>query len=596
MKKNLYKGEMKKHLIAIFILFIFAFITLVIRVVYINIRDHQDYKTSVLSQHVGTLTKTDAIPAKRGSIADRNGTILAESVKVYNIIYDPGVLNKNKQEMIDETNLFLSSSLPNITIAQLNTLLDEKKDSHYEIIARELDYNQVKALDARIKDKSIRGVFLEAHYKRIYPYNTMASDIIGFFSSSSGGSYGIEEYYQNDLSGTDGRLFGALDEGSIINQEEVPAQHGNQIILTIDFGIQKYVEESILKYYDKHDAKSVNVIVMNPKNGEVLAMASYPNYNLNDPYDLTDIVDEQELSIMTEEKKYEERYQLWRNFLVSDTYEPGSTYKPFIIAAALEEEKISLNNTYECTGGKQVYGHYIRCWKAGGHGVQTVSEALANSCNVALMEIGDTIGKDIYFSYQQMFGFGAKTNIDALAEGKGVYNTYDQIGPVELATGSFGQGFNVTPLQLTAAFSSLLNGGYLYEPYLTKRIVDGDGKTVMYNKPQLVRQTISEDTSKKIIQALEMVVDDGTGHKASIEGYRIGGKTGTAEKGNRLDDLYIVSFIGFAPVDNPQLITLVIIDEPDVVNPDSGLASEIFTDIMTKVLPYKTIFNELEIE
>lgn len=596
MKKDLYKGEMKKRLFAIFILFIFAFTTLVTRVVYINIRDNQNYKTSVLSQHVSTLTKTDVIAAKRGTILDRSGTVLAESVKVYNVIYDPGVLSQNKQEMIDATNLFLSSSIPNISIAQLNSLLVEKKSSHYEIIARELDYNAVKVIEEKIKSKNIEGVFLEAHYKRIYPYNTMASDVIGFFSDTSGGSYGIEEYYQNELSGKDGRLFGALDDGTIVNQEEVPPQNGNKVVLTIDFGIQKYVEEAILKYYEKHDAKSVNVIVMNPKNGEILAMAAHPKFNLNDPYNLTDVIDATDLSTMTSDKKFEERYQLWRNFLVSDTYEPGSTYKPFVIAAALEEGKISLNDTYECTGGKKVYGHYIRCWKDGGHGVQTTSEALSNSCNVALMEIGEKIGKDIYYSYQQMFGFGAKTNIDVLGEGKGVFNTYEQIGPVELATGSFGQGFNLTPIQLIAAFSSLINGGYLYEPNLMKDIVDENGKTIIHNEPQLIRQTISEDTSKEMIKALETVVNDGTGNKASIEGYRIGGKTGTAEKGNRDDDLYIVSFIGFAPVDDPQLITLVIIDEPDVINPDSGLASQIFTDIMTKVLPYKTIFSELEVE
>ncbi|PKM95681.1 MAG: peptidoglycan glycosyltransferase [Firmicutes bacterium HGW-Firmicutes-1] len=596
MKKDLYKGEMKKHLIAVFILFIFAFTALIVRVVYINIRDNQNYKTSVLSQHVSTLTKSDVIAAKRGSILDRNSTVLAESVKVYNVIYDPGVLNQNKKEIIDATNLTLSSTIPGITIAQLNELLVKNKNSHYQIIARELDYNAVKGIDESIKDKSIQGVFLEAHYKRIYPYNTMASDVIGFFSNTSGGSYGVEEYYQSDLCGKDGRLFGALDDGAIVNQEEVPPKNGNQIVLTIDFGIQKYVEEAILKYYEEHDAKSVNVIVMNPKNGEILAMASHPNYNLNDPYNLTDIVDASVLSSMTDENKYEQRYQLWRNFMVSDTYEPGSTYKPFVIAAALEEGKISLNSTYQCDGGKKIHGHYIRCWKEGGHGVQTVSEALANSCNVALMEIGEALGKDDYFSYQQMFGFGAKTNIDVLGEGKGVYNTYEQIGPVELATGSFGQGFNVTPIQLTAAFSSLINGGYLYEPYLMKEVIDEDGKTIMHKQPQLIRQTVSEDTSKNLIKSLETVVDDGTGNKASIEGYRIGGKTGTAEKGNRLDDLYMVSFIGFAPVENPQLITLVVIDEPDVINPDSGLASKVFTDIMTKVLPYKTIFSTLEID
>lgn len=589
------KGEMKIHLFVVFVLFIFVFIALVIRVAYINIRENQNYQTSVLSQHVNNLTQSDVIPAKRGSILDRNGTVLAESVRVYNIVYDPGVLNQNKQEIIDATHTLLSNNLPDVTVGHLNTLLTEKKDSHYEIIARGLEYDAVKSIDEAIKAKTIRGVFLEGYYKRIYPYNTMASDVIGFFNEASGGSYGVEEYYEQELSGKDGRLFGAMD-GTIVNQEEVPPVNGKDVVLTIDFGIQKYVEEAILKYYETNDAKSVNVLVMNPKNGEVLAMASYPNYNLNEPYNLMDIIESSKLSNMNEDEKYQERYALWRNYLITDTYEPGSTYKPFILAAALEEGVINSNQTYECEGGKQVYGHYIRCWKYGGHGVQTAAEALANSCNVAFMEMGEALGKDLYYDYQMMFGFGTKTNIDVLGEGKGVLNTYEQVGPVELATGSFGQGFNVTPIQLTTAFSSLINGGYLYQPSIMKEVVDHQGKAVLSNSKQIIRQTISENTSKEVIKALELVVDDGTGNKASIEGYRIGGKTGTAEKGNRDDDLYIVSFMGFAPVEDPQIIALVIVDEPNIENPDSSLASQIYTDIMTKVLPYKTIFKELEIE
>lgn len=595
MKRDINKGEMKKHLLAVFILFIFAFTALIGRVIYINIRDNQNYQTSVLSQHVSNLTRSDVIPAKRGSISDRNGTVLAESVKVYNVIYDPGVLNQNKQEMIDATNTLISANIPGVTVGQLTALLKDKKDSHYEIIARGLEYDGVKAIDEAIKAKTIQGIFLEGHYRRIYPYNTMACDILGFYNASSGGSYGVEEFYQKELSGKDGRLFGAMD-GILVNQEEVPPQNGRNINLTIDYGIQKYTEEAIAKYYEEHDAKSVNVIVMNPNNGEVLAIASSPKYNLNDPYNITDIVEPDLLGSMTEDQKYQERYALWRNFLTTDSYEPGSTYKPFVLAAAIEEGKLNLNQTFECTGGKEIYGHYIRCWKAGGHGTETVAQALANSCNVAFMEIGEKLGKDFYYDYQLMFGFGAKSNIDLLGEGKGILNTYDQIGPVELATGSFGQGFNVTPLQLISAFSSLINGGYLYQPYIMKEVIDDQGKVIQSHTPQVLRQTISENTSKEVIKALETVVNDGTGNKASIEGYRIGGKTGTAEKGNRDDDLYIVSFIGFVPVENPQLITLVVIDDPDVEYADSALASKIFTDIMTKVLPYKTIFSELEIE
>lgn len=588
---------MKKHLLAIFMLIIIAFIALVGRVININLGDRQQYQTNVLNQHINSHTSSDVIEAKRGSIVDRDGIVLAESVKIYNVIYDPAVLNQKNKEIIEYTNLFLSTNLEGVTIGQLNTLLTEKKNSHYEIIARELDYNNVKAIDEEIKSRNIQGVFLEGNYKRIYPYNTMASDIIGFFNEKSGGSYGIEESYENVLKGKNGRMFGSLDSGTIVNQEEIAAENGNKIVLTIDYGIQKYVEEAILKYNEEHKAKSINVIVMNPKKGEILAAASYPNFDLNNPYNLSELIEAETLSKMTNDEKYEQRYELWRNFLISDSYEPGSTYKPFVLAAALEENKTFINKTYECTGGKLMHGHYIRCWKHGGHGIQTASEALANSCNVAFMEIGETLGKDLFFNYQQIFGFGSKTNIDILGEGNSILNTYDQIGPVELATGSFGQGFNITPIKLTVAFSSLINGGYLYEPYLVKEIVNDEGRIIKSNSPRLIRQTISESTSREITKALEMVVSDGTGKKGSIEGYKIGGKTGNAEKGKRDEDLYIVSFIGFVPVDNPELITLVVIDEPEErESADSGLAANIFIDIMSKVLPYKTIFSELEID
>lgn len=583
------KGEMKKHLIVIFILFLFAFIGLIIRVTYINIREKQTYQTSVLSQHVNNLTISSSIPAKRGDILDRNGTILAESIKVYNVIYDPSVLNKNKEEVIQKTNQLLSQTIQGITIAELERLLKDRKNSSYQVIAKALEYEAVKALDQAIKESTIKGVFLEGYYKRIYPYQTMASDILGFYNVNTGGNYGVEGYYDVSLSGKDGRLFGAIDK-SFVNQEEVPAEDGENILTTIDFGVQKYVEQAIENYYKEHDAKSVNVIVLNPKNGEILAMASSPSFNSNMPFELKGIIEEKDLALLNEEDKNNIRFGLWKSYLISDSYEPGSTFKPFVLAAGIEEGKINLNSSYNCDGGKEIHGHYIRCWKAGGHGMQTASQALANSCNVAFMEIGEKIGKKIFYDYEMKFGFGSKTNVDMLGEGKGVLNTYEQIGPVELATGSFGQGFNVTPIQLISAFSSLINGGKLYEPYIVKEVQDINNNTFESHEPRLIRQTISEETSKEMLKALEMVVEDGTGNKASVEGYRIGGKTGTAEKGNREDDLYIVSFIGFVPAENPQMIALVIVDEPNIDNPDSGLASNIFKDFMGKVLPYKSIF------
>lgn len=599
MKKDIHKSEphkkeMKRHLLALFILFIFILIFLTGKVISINVNEKQKFQTSVLSQHVTNQTSTDVIAAKRGSIVDRNGTVLAESLKVYNVIYDPGVLKQYDQTIIDETNLFMSGALEGVSVAELKVLLLENANSHYEVIARGLDYESVKSIEEAIDSKKVEGIFLEGYYVRRYPYNSTAADVLGFYSNTTGGTYGIEEYYEEYLKGTQGRLFGSLDDGIIVNQEEVAPIHGSDVVLTIDYTIQRYVEQSIAEYYEVHDAKSVNVIVMNPKNGEVLAMASSPSVNLNNSFSLEGIIDDTVLKNMTEEEKYQVRFELWKNYNVSATIEPGSTYKAFTLAAALEEGRVSIDQTFECDGGKQVANYYIRCWKDGGHGVQTTIEALANSCNVAFMEIGESLGVDYYYNYQRMFGFGAKTNADVLGEEVGILYNHDQFGRTELATGAFGQGFNITPIQLITAFSSLLNGGYLYEPSIMKKIVDDEGRIVSEKELRMIRQVISEDTSSLITSVLEKTVSEGTGHRAQIEGYLIGGKTGTAEKGDRSEDRYVISFIGFAPVEDPQLITLVVIDEPVSEKAESSWAVDVFYRIMEKVLPYKTIFPSAE--
>ena len=586
---------MKRHLFFLFIIFISTLILLGARVSYINRTQSDEYKKNVLTQHLNKQTNSDEIAPKRGSIFDRNGIVLAESIKVYNVIYDPGVLNQHEQDTIQSTNEFLSARIDDVKIQQLESLLQDKPNSHYEIIAKGLDYNDVASIDESIKQNAIKGVFLEGYYKRVYPYDTMADDVLGFVNASMGGTYGVEEYYEEQLRGTYGRIFGYFDEENIVNQEEIPAEDGKNIELTIDYNIQRQAEFAIDQFLEEYDAKGVHIISMDPSNGEVLAMASYPKFNLNEPYDLSYSLSEEELDSMSKESINEERYKIWKNGLVSDSYEPGSTFKPFVLAAALEEGTVSLEDTFDCEGYKVLYGHTIRCWKDGGHGVQNPIEALANSCNVSFMEIGDGMGKDIFYEYQTRFGFGSKTNIDLLGEEDGLLNTYDGLGPVELATASFGQGFNVTPLQLISGFSSLINGGYLYEPYIMKSIMGVGGKNIENREPTVIRQVISEETSTTVTLALEKVVSEGTGHKAGIEGYHIGGKTGTAEKGARDLDNYIVSFIGFTPIYDPQIVTLVIIDEPDVEEAESGLAATVFADMMDDVLPYYHIYPESQV-
>lgn len=592
MKKPVKKIKMKGRIFLLFIIFILLLIGLIVRVAYISIVEKQNYQTNVLAQHVSSETSADEIPAKRGTITDRNGIVLAESIKVYNVIYDPGVLNQYDEAIKQATNTLISSTLDDVSIGELTDILLNDPNSNYKVIKKGATHEEVLPIEQAIASKSVKGVFLESYYKRMYPYNTLGSDVLGFYGTTTGGRYGVEEYYDTFLSGKHGRLFGYLDNGSIVRQEEISPQDGKNIVLTIDYTIQKMVEESLSAFFVENKAKSANVIIMDPNNGEVLAMASYPSFDLNDPYGLSHIYAEEELKAMSQQEQTDELYDLWNNFNIFNSYEPGSTFKPFVLAAALEEDKTYLDQMFTCYGHKVVADRIIHCWKTSGHGLQTASEGLANSCNVVFMEIGEALGRDLFFQYQMMFGFSAKTNVDLIGEGNSILYPYDRLNITELATSSFGQGFNITPLQLINAFSSLINGGFLYEPHIMKQVEDSEGKLVERNGLHLQRQVISPEVSGQITAELETVVEGGTGKGAAIEGYRIGGKTGTAEKGNRLDDKYIISFIGFAPVNAPKLIALVIVDEPDVADPNSGLTSMLYAEIMAKVLPYYGVFSD----
>lgn len=592
MKKCISNIEMKRNLTVLFIIFMVVFFGVTGRIIYIVANHNQAYQTNVLSQQINKKTSSDEIIAKRGSITDRNGIVLSESIKVYNVIYDPGVLKYYNADVIASTNKILSENIP-ITIGELEKIFTENPNSSYEILMRAATHDAVKGIETKILEGNMKGVFLESYYVRTYPYNQLASDVLGFYSNASGGSYGVEQYYDQYLSGSNGRLFGSYDEQSILRQEEIAAENGNDVVLTIDYTIQKIVEDAILNYTLEHKAKSVNVIMMNPQNGEIVAMASYPNFDLNNPYDLSNIYEESALETMSVEEKNKALYEVWKNFSITDSYEPGSTFKPFVLAAALESGTVTLEQLFTCDGYKVLYDYVIRCWKTSGHGEETASEALSNSCNVAFMEIGEALGRDAFYQYEELFGFGEKTKVDLIGEGEGIMYNYDQLQPVEMATSSFGQGFNITPIQLITAFSALTNGGYLYEPHIMKKIVDEDQNLVEQKEVRIIRQAVSSEISEMISNELKTVVDVGTGKKAAVEGYTVGGKTGTAQKGNRDDEKYIISFIGFTPVYNAELIGLVVIDEPEGNTPDSGQASKVFAEIMTKVLPYKGIFPEV---
>jgi stage V sporulation protein D (sporulation-specific penicillin-binding protein) len=589
---------MKRRLFILFIIFVFIFIYLAYITSRISIVEGKRFKQQVMTQQVNneTVQRNNILP-KRGTIYDRNGIELAESIKVYNVILDPKVILLHDKKVQTQTIKMLSEVLKmkKDTITQI---IKDNPNSNYKVIGKEYTYSQVKKLKEAMDKNIIRGVFLEDYYKRIYPYNNMASDVIGFLNAEQNGKIGIEGYYNEFLKGKAGRRYGLIDEHKMISQEEVEAKDGDNVILNIDFSIQKFAEEAIDNFIEKYkEPKGINIIVMNPNNAEILAMASYPSYDLNKPYDITSFFDDTELSTMTDKEKGDFRYGLWKNFSITDTYEPGSTFKPFVFAAALEEGKVDPKvDTFECKGIVSLYGETIKCWKHEGHGVQTFKQILENSCNPGFIKVGELIGRDIYYLYQHLFGFGAVTNIDLIGEVSGRQLIYEpeRLGPVELATCSFGQGFNVTPIQLITAFSSVINGGYLYQPHVMQKIISADDKIVKVNKPKATRNVISNSTYLQTVDALKGVVNEGTGKQASIEGYKIGGKTGTAEKVPRGNEKFIVSFIGFTPADAPEVIALVIVDEPQGFNINSRYAAYIFVDLMEDVLPYMNIFKEIE--
>ncbi len=591
-QKQRAKYRAKRKLLFLFFIFIGIFTYLSTRIVHINqvIGKEDRYKQIVMSQQLSkTYGLNTSIKSKRGSIQDRNGTVFAESIRVYHVIFDPGVVSVLEKEQREHTINYVHEQL-GFSKEELIRMVDENSSSHYKKIMSNLSYDEIKQVLDDVDKKLVKGINIEEDYQRYYPNQTLASHVVGFSSKDNEGRWGIEAYYNNELQGMDGRHFSVFDDDIKPKEEVKQPVSGHDIVLTLDQTVQYNVEKAIDNFLTEYDALRVSAIVMNPNNGEVLAMASYPNYDLSQPYDLSKYYTKQELDQMTLQEKDKINNSLWRNPVISDTYEPGSTFKPVTLAIALEEGRVSLDDTYYCSGSKRVYDWNIKCWKEEGHGEQTLFESLANSCNVAFMEIIEKIGVDHFYNYLKLFGFGTQTNIDAYGEAVGKLYEKNKIGPVELATHSFGQAFNVTPIQLVSAFNALINGGYLYEPYLVKKVISEDNQLVHNHNKTLIRQVISSETSDLMKQALRQVVDSGTGKTAQLEGYITGGKTGEAEKLPRDEDKTIISFIGFAPYDNPKVVTFIMVDELEVDNPYSAYAAKIYVEIMNNILPYMNIY------
>lgn len=599
--------RMQKKLAVLFILVLLAFVGLSVRLFMINKEDSENYKKQVLSQQE---YNSKVLPYKRGDIIDAKGTKLAYSEKVYNLVVDASVIN-SKQAYAEPTIAALNSCFGIDANEIRNHLLQKPKDRYY-VVKKQLTYEEITPFLEMQKDEekgaNIKGIWFEEEYKRVYPFGSLACDAIGFTSKDNIGTNGLEAYYTDTLNGTNGREYGYLNDDSELERTTKAAVDGKTIVTSIDVNIQKIVEKYIKQFNEEHKgeyregelgSKNTGVIVMDPNTGNILAMASYPDYDLNNPRDLSAYYTEEEIAKMEAEDTYYDTLQkYWRNFCIHDAYEPGSTAKALTVAAGLDSGKLSGNEYYECHGALEVSGHKIHCHKTWGHGSLNVSGALEQSCNVALMQMGNAIGKETFMKYLTNFNVGLKTNIDLAGEARTanlIYNVDDMVSS-DLAISTFGQGYKVTMIQLASAFCSVINGGYYYEPHMVTKIQNPDGSTVKTIEPRVLKQVVSGETSEKMRGYLNAVCVTGTGTTAVPAGYLIGGKTGTAETYPRKQGQYVVSFIGYAPADNPQVVVYVVVDRPNVADqPHSTFAQEIARGIFTEILPYMNIFRTEEL-
>lgn len=612
-----FSKKMQKKLVVLFVIIALLLLGLIVRLMYIEHTSGKKYEKKVLSQQKYDST---VIPYQRGNITDCKGTILATSVDVYNVILDCKVLNSDSAD-IDPTIDALITCFPQLNETDLRNLIADKPKSQYNVLAKKLSYEEIrmfedmqaaekeasdkKSGDAEKKGK-INGVWFEKEYQREYPYGSLASAVVGFTTSGNLGMNGVENSYNSVLNGTNGREYGYLNSDSNFEKTVIDAQNGNDVTLTIDANIQKIVEDKIAAFEEEYrdaaregaGSKHVGVIVMNPQNAEVLAMANYPNYDSSNPRDLSAYYTQEEIDAMDDDAELDALNQLWSNFCITYTYEPGSTVKPFTVACGLDTGTLDPNRTFICDGYETISGHDIHCVNTNGHGLETVEDALKNSCNDALMQMSYDIGPENFSKYQQIFGFGTKTNIDLPGEARtdSLIYTEDQLSTINLATNSFGQNFNVTMIQVASAFCSIINGGNYYQPHVVKKITDENGNVIQEDNGTLLKKTVSSSTSELLKQYLYATVSDGTGKYAKVPGYSMGGKTGTAQKLPRGQGNYLVSFIGFVPVDNPQLLVYVVVDEPNAEEEfHSTFAQEIAKGIFEETLPYLNIYPDEDI-
>lgn len=609
-----YAGNISHRLGVLLLITLLAFVGLGVRLIFITRDNNNDYQHKILAQ---SAYDSKTLNAKRGEILDANGTVLAASKESYNVIVDTKKIMEAdaNNKSLEASNFTVDALVRTFGIDrdELVNYMSTMPNSQYYVAKRGVSYEEMarflpfiakpeEGKEAEsLYNPFITGVWFEKYYTRFYPQNRLACDLIGFSKSDGQASYGLEEYYNDILTGVSGRQYGYMSGDSTVEVTTIPASDGDTLVSTIDANIQMMVEKNIKKFNDTYannardgfGANNIGCIVTRANTGEVLAMASYPDFDLNNPDDISDYYTQEQIKAMQEEGTLKDAYDgLWKNFCITDTYEPGSVMKPFTVAMGLETGKLTGNESFYCSGSMTVADHEIHCHNTAGDGYLDLRGAVAQSCNVSLMQCAAMIGKDIFLDYQSIFNLGLKTNIDLAGETRtdSVVFNESNLFESELATASFGQGFNVSMIQMAAGYAALVNGGYYYEPHVVSTILSPGGSVVKNIEPRLIKQVVSNSTSDIIRDYCNSVVTDGTGWRAKPAGYAIGGKTGTAETLPRGNGEYVVSFICHVPADNPEIICYVVIDRPNVaVQEDASYATQLSNDILTDILPYLNI-------
>ena len=566
----------KKKMLIVFLCALIVILGLTGRLVYLMVFDAEYYQEKAKSLH----EREREIKAARGEIIDRNGTVLATNKTVCTI----SVIHSQIKE-------------PERVIKELSSILGLEEETVRRRVEKvssmeRIKTNVEKEVGDKIRNLELDGVKVDEDFKRYYPFEELASKVLGFTGGDNQGIIGLEVGYENELKGQNGMILTTTDARGIeldgVAEDRIEPRAGNTLQISLDYNIQMYAQQMAEKVMEEKQAEKVAILLMNPKNGEILAMVNVPEFNLNEPF----VLNTEGSENLTPEEKQDALNQMWRNGCINDTYEPGSTFKIITSSACLEEGVVKLDDRFHCPGYKMVEDRKIRCHKVGGHGSETFVQGIQNSCNPVFIEIGLRLGTYDFYKYFEQFGLMGETGVDLPGEASTIMHKKENVGQVELATMSFGQSFQVTPVQMAATVSSLINGGYRVTPHFGVQVLDAKGKKIETLHEGRGKRIVSEETSKTMQKLLESVVSEGSGKNAYVEGYYIGGKTATSQTLPRSANKYISSFIGFAPAQDPQILGMCVIYDPQGIYYGGTIAAPVIGDIFENIFPYLGIEKE----